>query len=288
MKAKYINPYTDFGFKKLFGEEASKELLVDFLNELLPEEHKVKTLTFNNSEVLGDIADDRKSVFDIYCKNERGERFIVEMQKSRQSFFKDRALYYSTFPIRDQAEKGGWNFRLNPVYFVALMDFEFEDMERVFKHYRTDVQFKDQFNQVFFKNFKFIFLEMERFNKTLDQLENRHEKWLYFLKHLEDFDVLPELLREPVFMKSLEIAEIANFNEKERDRYEASLKSYRDMKNVIDTAFDDGVAEGITKGKVEGKNERNIEIAKMMKNSGEPIEKIVMFTGLSEQEISPL
>jgi predicted transposase/invertase (TIGR01784 family) len=280
MKAKYINPYTDFGFKKLFGEEASKELLIDFLNELLPAKHKIKTLTFNNSEVFGDSAEDRKSIFDIYCQNEREERFIVEMQKARQSFFKDRSLYYATFPIRDQAEKGGWNYRLNPVYFIALMDFEFEDMERITKHYRTDVELKDQDNLVFNDNIKFIYLEMERFNKTLDQLETRHEKWMYFLKHLEDFDILPEILKEPVFEKSLKIAEIAGYDEKERDRYEGSLRVYRDMKNAIDTSYDDGIAYGMSIGKS--------EIAKMMKMKGISHKDISEITGLSINELKGL
>ena len=84
---KYINPLTDFGFKKLFGEEVNKELLVDFLNELLPEQHKIKELTYLKNEHLPISEQDRKAIFDLYCENEKGEKFIVEIQKAKQNYF---------------------------------------------------------------------------------------------------------------------------------------------------------------------------------------------------------
>lgn len=124
MKAKYLNPYTDFGFKKLFGEEGNKDLLIDFLNQLLPERHQIAELNFRNSERLADSPFERNAIFDIHCTATSGERSIVEMQKAKVKFFKDRSLFYVTFPIRDQAEKGSWSFKLNPIYLVALLDFE--------------------------------------------------------------------------------------------------------------------------------------------------------------------
>jgi predicted transposase/invertase (TIGR01784 family) len=120
---KYINPYTDFGFKKLFGEEANKDLLIDFLNELLPPHHQIAYLTFQNVELLPDTEEERKAFFDIHCMASNGERFIVEMQKAKVKHFKDRALFYTTFPIRDQAKQGKWNFKLDPIYFIAVLDF---------------------------------------------------------------------------------------------------------------------------------------------------------------------
>ena len=108
---RYINPYTDFGFKKLFGEEASKDLLADFLNTLLPERHQIHTLEFRNPELLGPTSADRRAVFDIYCENNKGEQFIVEMQKAEQEFFKDRSVYYISYLIRQQGKKGkNWNY----------------------------------------------------------------------------------------------------------------------------------------------------------------------------------
>ena len=119
MKAKYVNPFTDFGFKKIFGEEASKPLLIDFLNALLPQTSKIVDLNFKNTEHLGQTDADRKAIYDIYCENEKGEKFIVELQKAKQNYFKERTIYYSTFPIREQAEKGDWNYNLKAVYCVG-------------------------------------------------------------------------------------------------------------------------------------------------------------------------
>jgi predicted transposase/invertase (TIGR01784 family) len=279
LKAKYINPYTDFGFKKLFGEEASKDLLIDFLNQLLPDKHKIVNLTFKNPEQLGVVSSERKAIFDIHCENDKGDQFIVEMQKAKIKFFKDRAVFYTTFPIREQAEKGDWDFKLNPVYCVALLDFEFDD-DREQKNHLTRVQLKDEYCQTFYDKLTYIFIEMPRFTKKEEELENHFDKWLYFLKNLEDFDSIPDILKEEVFIKGFEIARIANFDEKELAEYEESLKVYRDLKGVIDTSFEVGFEKG--------KDEKAREMAKAMKNEGEPIEKISMYTGLSGEEIVKL
>jgi predicted transposase/invertase (TIGR01784 family) len=125
---KYINPLTDFGFKKLFGEEVNKDLLIDFLNELLPERHKIKELTYQPNEQMSITEYDRKAIFDLYCESEKGEKFIVEIQRAKQNFFKDRSVYYASFPIQQQAIKGSnWDFRLAAVYTIGILDFIFEE-----------------------------------------------------------------------------------------------------------------------------------------------------------------
>ncbi|MGD2086606.1 MAG: Rpn family recombination-promoting nuclease/putative transposase [Candidatus Aminicenantes bacterium] len=291
MKAKYINPYTDFGFKKLFGEEANKDLLMDFLNQLLPNRHKIIHLTFKNPEQLGSIDSERKAIFDIHCENDKGDQFIVEMQKAKIKFFKDRAVFYTTFPIREQAEKGDWDFKLNPVYCVALLDFEFDD-DRKQKNHLTHVQLKDQYCQTFYDKLTYIFIEMPRFTRKEEELETHFDKWLFFLKHLENFESIPGILNEEVFLKGFEIAEIANFDEKELSEYEESLKHYRDLKGVIDTSFEEGEKVGYEKGEKvgydKGREENAREMAKTMKNEGEPIEKISTYTNLSKEEIEKL
>lgn len=283
MKAKYINPYTDFGFKKLFGEEADKDLLIDFLNQLLPAKHKIVNLTFKNPEQLGAVESERKAIFDIHCENDKGDRFIVEMQKAKIKFFKDRAVFYTTFPIKEQAEKGDWNFKLNPVYCVAILDFEFGD-DREQKSHMSHVQLKDQYCQTFYDKLTYIFIEMPRFTKTENELENHFDKWLYFLKHLETFESIPDILKEDVFIKGFEIAEISHFNKKELAEYEESLKHYRDLKGVIDTSFEEGEKLGYEKGK----DEMAREMAKTMKTKGYSMEEISELTKLPKDEIEKL
>lgn len=272
---KYINPFTDYGFKKLFGEELNKDLLLDFLNELLKEEQgHIKDLTYLKTEHLGTTESDRKAIFDLYCENERGEKFIVELQKTKQNFFKDRTVYYSTFPIREQAKRTDWDFELKAVYTIAILDFVFDADKGEPDKFRYDVKLKDiETNEIFYDKLTFIYLEMPKFNKSVDELATRFDKWLYVLRNLNKLDRIPDKLRELIFDKLFETAEIARFTQDQVRSYEDSLKYYRDLKNSLDTARDEG--------KIEGK----IEVARNLLSSGVSIDLIVKATGLSEDEI---
>jgi predicted transposase/invertase (TIGR01784 family) len=278
MKAKYVNPFTDFGFKKIFGEEASKPLLMDFLNALLSPAIKIVTLTFKNTEQLGHAEADRKVIYDIYCENENGEKFIVELQKAKQNYFKERTIYYSTFPIQEQAEKGEWNYNLKAVYCIGILDFTFDDYESEPEKSEVvhTIQLKNQNNKVFYEKLSYIYLEMPNFKLEENELKTRLDKWLYFIKYLEDFQTIPHIFTDEIFAQAFEKAELAQFAPNELEKYENSLKVYRDLKGVIDTAFDEG--------KMEGK----VEVAKALKESGVPIEIISKSTGLSVSEIDKL
>jgi predicted transposase/invertase (TIGR01784 family) len=256
----YINPYTDFGFKKLFGEDASKDLLLDFLNELLPPEHKIAELSLVSPHMLPDVVDTRNAVFDIHCSSVSGEKFIVEMQKAKQKYFKDRTVFYSTFPIRNQAQSGEWDFALKAVYCVGILDFTF-DKQSERQDVLTRAQLKDQHHEVFYDKLTFLYLQMPYFTKGPDELETHFDKWLYFLKNLETFDQIPTILREPIFERGFDLAALANMSVEDRLSYERSKLSYLDLKNVIDTAREEGVEKGIELGKDIGKKE-GIDIGK--------------------------
>ncbi|MBD2150082.1 PD-(D/E)XK nuclease family transposase [Pseudanabaena sp. FACHB-1277] len=241
---RYINPLTDFGFKRLFGTEPNKNLLIDFLNVILPPQHQVKDLTYRSTENLGNSPLDRKAVFDLYCESKKGEKFIVEMQKTKHNYFKDRSIYYASFPIQEQAEKGNWNYKLEPIYTIGILDFVFEEDKNEDRLLHI-VELKDQDCQVFYKKLKFIYLELPKFQKTINQLSNHFDKWLFLLKHLPDLEEPPLLLQENVFMQLFEVARITNFSQAEREAYESSLKYYRDMNGVIETAREEGMTQGI-------------------------------------------
>jgi predicted transposase/invertase (TIGR01784 family) len=272
MISKYFNPYTDFGFKKLFGEEGSKDLLIDFLNQLLPAHHQIAQLSFKNPENFSNTAEERKAIFDIYCESVSGERFIVEMQKAKMHFFKDRSLFYSTFPIREQGQKGVWNFRLLPVYFIAILDFIYDEKEDERK-FRRDVCLKDQDGDVFYDKLHFKFLQMPLFNKTENELETHFDKWVYFLKHLEDMDHIPAILNEPVFQKGFDIAEVSHLSSEQYDDYLKSVLSYNEAKAVTDTAFADG------------KRDEKFQTARAMLAKGFDVGTIAEITKLTEEEI---
>lgn len=283
MISKYLNPYTDFGFKKLFGEEGSKDLLVDFLNQLLPPQHQIAELSFKNVENMSETLEQRKSVFDIYCQSASGERFIVEMQKASIKYFKDRSLFYSTFPIREQSQKGAWDFYLLPVYFIAILNFKYDEDEEERK-FRRDVCLKDQDGSVFYDKLHFKFLQMPLFDKKEHELETHFDKWIYFLKHLEDFDHIPTILNEPIFQKGFEIAELAHLSSDQYDDYLKSVLSYNEIPAVTSAAF----SQGEKKGKIEGKIESKIEIARTMLAEGFDPETIAKITKLTLQEIHAL
>ncbi len=249
---RYINPLTDFGFKRIFGTEPNKNLLIDFLNVILPHQHQVKELTYRSTENLGNTQLDRKAVFDLYCESEKGEKFIVEMQKAKHNYFKDRSIYYASFPIQEQAEKGTWNYKLAPVYMIGILDFVFDEDKNDDTFLHT-VELKDQNCKVFYEKLKFIYLELPKFQKSIDQLNDHFDKWLFLLKHLPDLEDPPLPLQENLFMQLFEIAKIASFSQEERAAYENSLKYYRDMNGVIETAREEGIQEGKAQGIQEGK-----------------------------------
>jgi predicted transposase/invertase (TIGR01784 family) len=298
MKVKYVNPFTDFGFKKLFGEEASKPALIDFLNALLASYggDKITRIEFMNNEQLGATIVDRKAIYDIYCENERGERYIVELQKARQDFFKERTIFYSTFPIRDMAERGGeWDFDLKAIYCIGILDFVFKDYNSKKEQSKVihRIQLKDDDCKVFYDKLNYLYIEMPNFNKEEHELSTQLDKWLYFIKHLEDFQQIPAIFSgEEVFTKALEKANIDSYTRDQLNDYEGSLKVFRDLKNVVDSADRAGerrgIEKGIERGLQKGMKQGIAQIAAKMKANGLPIAVIVATTGLTESELEQL
>jgi predicted transposase/invertase (TIGR01784 family) len=273
--ATYINPYTDFGFKKLFGEEGNKDLLIDFLNQMLPPHHQIENLNFRNVEHLADLPTERKAIFDVHCKAVSGERFIVEMQKAKIKYFKDRSLFYVTFPIREQAQKGEWDFQLEPVYFVAILDFHYDEEEEKRK-FRRDVSLKDQDGEEFFSKLHFRFLQMPLFKSKENELQTKFDKWCYFLKNLESFDHIPAILNEPIFQKAFETSKIANLTPEQRNLYDENLIQYWGMKSAVDTAVEEAVEEN------------KVAIAKNAIDKGLDNQLIAELTGLTVEQIEKL
>ncbi|HND89693.1 MAG TPA: Rpn family recombination-promoting nuclease/putative transposase, partial [Saprospiraceae bacterium] len=240
---------------------------------------RIRTLTYQKTEQLGNAELDRRAIFDLYCVGENGERFIVEIQKAKQNYFKDRSVFYSTFPIQEQAKRGEWDFQLTEVYTVGILDFVFHESEgeSVVRH---EVKLRDQHCRVFYDKLTLIYLEMPNFTKTEAELESNYDKWLYVLKHLPYLDKRPPALKERVFEKLFEAAEIAKFSQDERDMYEESLKYYRDLKNVIDTSYEEG--------RIEGKQEAQIEVARKALQAGLPPQTVAQITGMPIEEIERL
>ena len=277
IEERYISLLTDFGFKRIFGTKPNKDLLINFLNSLFDGFQVIKDVKYLNSEHVGDVFAERKAIFDVYCENERGEKFIVEMQNAYQKYFKDRSLFYSTFPIREQAPKGAeWNFQLEHVYTVALLNFDLEEEAFDKNDINHDVGLLDKKTlKVFNDKLSFKYVEIAKFNKTEEELDTLYDKWLYVLKNLSRLDERPSALKEKVFTKLFEEAEIAKFTPTELKEYEDSLKAYRDVKNSIDTALEKGREEGMAEG-----------MAKGMEKEKQSTARRLLSMGLSEEQVS--
>ena len=283
---RYISLLTDFGFKRIFGTDPNKDLLIDFLNSLFDGEQVVKDVTYLNSEHVGDVHSERKAIFDVYCENEKGEKFIVEMQNASQQYFKDRSLYYATFPIREQAQKGGlWNYELKHVYVVALLNYDMTEPSFAKGTINHDIGLLDkQTHKVFNDKLTFKYVEISKFDKSIEELKSNYDKWIYVLQNLSRLDRQPTYLQTAVFTRLFKQAEIAGFTRTELREYEDSLKAYRDMKNSLDNAEEKGIAKGIVKGK----KDKAVEIAKNLLEMKMPFETIMKATGLSMEEIVKL
>jgi predicted transposase/invertase (TIGR01784 family) len=291
----YINPFTDFGFKKLFGEECNKDILLDFLNELLHKEQgKIVSISYLNPEQLGLSEDYRKVVFDLYCENEKGEKFIVEMQKTTQPFFKERTLYYSTFPIIEQSKRGNWNFEMNAVYVIAILDFVFDENKNNLKKYRYDVKLTDiETHKVFYDKLTFIYLEMPKFKKTVDELETRFEKWMYVIRNLECLDELPDKLRERIFEKIFTAAEVAKLSRQDYYHYVRDFNNWENSINCYDHAVSKatkegtakGMAKGMVKGMAKGREEEKVKMVLNCHKAGIPVATITELTGFTPEKI---
>ena len=282
---RYINAFTDFGFKRLFGTEFNKELLIDFLNQVLGEREHIRDLTYSNPEQQGRTKKDRKAVYDLYCENQKGEKFIIEVQNAAHLYFKDRSIYYATFPLREQAEKGGqWDYQWKAVYTVCILNFSFPDSSGQDRYVR-EVQLMDKHtHEVFFDKLTFIYLEMPRFKKSEEELVTHFDKWLYVLKHLHKLQDIPEKLRGKIFDKLFNQAEIAKLNPEEMRTYDESLKVYWDNYSVIQTAKH----EGRQQGREEGANEKALHIARELEENGVSVQIIAASTGLSQEQIEKL
>lgn len=282
IEERYISLLTDFGFKRIFGTDPNKELLINFLNSLFDGEEVIKDVKYLNSENVGDVYTERKAIFDVYCENEKSEKFIVEMQNAYQTYFKDRSLFYSTFPIREQAPKGSdWNFCLKKVYVVALLNYKMSDEAFDSSDTIHTIALMDtKTNKVFNTKLMFKYVEVGRFDKTDEELTSLSDKWMYVLKNLSRLDNRPAALREKIFSKLFAAASVARFTPTELREYEDSLKAYRDIKNSLDTAKEEG--------REEGREQRNIEIAKKMLAAGMHIDIITNMTDLSKDEIEKL
>ena len=289
IKAKYINLMVDWSFKRVFGTEVNKDILIEFLKVVFPQ-FAITDITYIPTEQLGIMEDDRKAIFDVLCKTEDDKTFLVEMQRGAQKHFFERALYYTSFPIMKQGKKaiakeeegaGPWDFSLDGVFFLGILDFEYEQDEMT--EHRYQLLERKTFKQMTDK-LEFVFVEVAKFNKSEDELETDLDKWLYLLKNMSTLLERPAALRDRVFGRLFDVAEYARLDDEERKNYVEAMNTARDTYNQIAYAHETGHKEG----REEGREEKAYEIARKMIAKGLDVDTIAELTGLTKDEILTL
>ena len=276
---KFINPFTDVGFKIIFGQEFSKPRLLDFLNALLEGERNITDLKFLDKEQPAIYDGDRSPIYDVLCETVNGEKIIVEMQNREHPNFKERMLYYTAEAIVRQGEKGtGWIYEIKAVYMIAFTNFVLTGhAERL----RIDVGLTDlEKGTLFTDKMRLICLQMPCFTKEPDECDSHFERWIYILKNMDTLNRMPWAAQNAVFQRLAEVAEVSKLSKEDRLEYDHALKRYRDTINAMTGAEQ--------KGRAEGEKKKSIEAALMMKADNLPVELISKYTSLTAEEIAAL
>ena len=332
-EGKYIDLMVDWSFKKIFGTEVNKDILIEFLKVIFPQ-YAISDITYVPTEQLGIMEDDRKAIFDVLCRTEDGKTFLVEMQRGYQKHFFERALFYTSFPIMKQGKKAlaeeargnrPWDFSLDGVFFLGILNFKYEDDEMTEHRYRL---MEATSKKLMTDKLEFVFVEVEKFDKGEDELETDLDKWLYLLKNMSNLLERPERLRDRIFTKLFDVAELAQLDDEDRIKYIKAMNTERDTYNQIEyareTGHEEGKAEGLKEGleagrkegkeegikegrekgrkegkeagrkeglkegREEGRGEERLKIAMNLIRVGASCEIITQATGLSAEEVSKL
>ena len=283
MEARYLNLFTDYGFKRVFGEAPNKPLLISFLHALLPDSVRIADLQYLKTDRLGERPEERTTIFDLYCVDPTGKRFMVELQRAKQLHFLDRTLYYATRVIQEQGRTGKqWQYELYPVYSINILDFKFSKADHLLHH----VQLMDHAAKMPFSDkLHFYYLEVRKFDKPLAALETDLDRWLFAFKNLHKLNDRPAAYRDRVFERLFEIAEIARFTKKEMKMYQDSLKAFRDNEAIRAAYLEEGKLKGKLEGKLEGEMESKQEVVLRGLRMGMTVQVLHELTGISIEQI---
>ncbi len=272
----FVDVKTDIAFKKVFGSEQHKEILISLLNAVLDlqEDKRIKDVTLKNPWQAPDIPILKETILDIKAVDHRGVTFIVEMQVKDNPCFDKRALYYTAKAFTGQIKKGEDYPKLDQVIFIGILDFNSFDGDNYLT--RHLILNKETLQQEL-RDFEFNFIELRKFNKQEAELESIIEKWVYFIKNSGNLTMIPKSAEAiPELKEAYRQATMNTWSQEELEVYE-----YWQIRDAADRY---GLEEQFDKGKLEGK----LEVAHNMKAVGIAVSVIMQATGLSQEEIEGL
>ncbi len=288
---KYLNPRNNVAFKKIFGTEKNKDILIHFLNDVIVTGTKgiIKQVTLLNPVQQPEIAHKKQSIVDVLCEDENGTQYIVEMQVAKVGGFEKRAQYYAAKAYASQADKGNSYEHLKEVIFLAITEYTMFPKK---PHYKSVHVILDQnSHERDLQDFSFTFLELPKFKKVaISELKTYEEKWCYFFKYAHDGESIESILADSdeVIKKAYHELEAHNWTNAELSAYEAEEKSARDAKAREEYVKQEGIEQGKREGFQEGEAKGKLDIAKKMLQEGFEPSVISKFTDLSIQDIEKL
>ena len=285
---KFVDIKNDIAFRKIFGNENKKEILISFLNAILelPKGKKIKKIEIKNPFQLPEIKDLKSSILDVRVTDERDISYIVEMQVEQPDGFDLRVQYYTAKQFSSQIIRGDDYPKLNQVIFIGILDFKFfEDDDDYITRHRT-VNVKTQKSSL--KGMEYNFVELPKFIKELENCKMLVDKWIYFIKNAPNLNVIPADIKDEGLKHAYEDADRHNWTKEELESYHYAEMRRQDEKGKTELAVKKAVEKAVEKASKTAREERDMEIAKKMINANEPIEKIMGFTGLNTSIIEKL
>ena len=294
---KYADLLDDDVFKLVFGQESSKDVMIEFLNQVI-DDRTIVDLEFMDKEMKSMDREKKDSVYDMFCKTDDGSRIVVEVQRRKQASYVERTIYYSTFQVRNQVDAGRADYAFCPVYVINILDFNIDE-NKGNPEVKTVFRLReDTTHALLTDKLTFIFLELNKFKKSIEELDGDILEGMYFcLKNMAKLDGCPEVLTHEVFKKMFDISELLNMDEDTRSKVLIKMTTERDLRNQMAYAKKEaieeglaegraqGLAEGRAEGRAEGQKEKSIEIARKLLAAGYPKDEVLGLTGVGVDEL---
>jgi predicted transposase/invertase (TIGR01784 family) len=284
---KFLNPKNDYAFKRIFGTKKNQDILIHFINDMLgfSGDAAIKDVSFLQTDHNPEIAAAKQSSVDVMCTDELDRQYIVEMQVAKGLGFEKRAQYYAAKAYSRQMMESDLYINLKEIIFVAITDFVMFPDKADYKSDHVVLDKKTYSHDL--KDFSFTFVELPKFNKSIDQLSNIVEKWAYFFKHAEETseEDLAQLIGSDLVLKrAYEELNRFSWTQEELNTYEQEEKRELDALAIREQLLADGEA----KGRVEGEELATHRIAKSLLKCGATVELVMEGTGLTREEVEKI
>lgn len=269
---KFVDVKNDIAFRKIFGNEQKKIILISFLNAVLGLEgdDRIADVTLLNPYQLPRIIGEKSSIIDVKAQDIKGATFIVEMQVAEPAGFDKRVLYYTSKDYAGQINVGDEYPKLRPVYFIGVLNFNyFQGKNYLSSHLIVD----EETGECVFKDMKFRFIELKKFNKKAHELQNIVDKWTFFIKNADELEVMPDNVDDDGLREAYTVAAQHNWTKDEFDAYIYAGMRAQDERGIVERAI-----------------ERAIESQKQglvisMHKEGLPMNMIAKISNLSDDEV---